>query len=116
MARTMRESNIRQLLDAEATRLLARERDLGPRVAAALANERRRSRELRLTVGSFAAAAMLLVWLGASPLVGLGLGSDLAVPTARAAETPTATAFAASVAQPPATATATTTSTPLPTG
>jgi len=124
MAGMVRETNIRQLLDAEATRLLAGERDIGPRVVSALAGERR-SRERRLTVGSFAAAAVLVVWLGTAPLGGLGLRGDLAVPgptqgvpgTRRAAETPVsaATGIAPGGLVPLATATATTTSTPLPT-
>src|SRR5262245_3744499 len=96
MARTARHSEIARLLDAEATRLLAGERDLGPRIAAALAAERRRSRERRTAIGSFAAAALLVAWLGTAPLGGLGLTDRLTAPrpedTRRAAETPGPTA------------------------
>jgi hypothetical protein len=124
MARTVRDANIGRLLDAEATRLLSGERDLGPRVAAALTAERRRARERRMTVGSVAAAALLVVWLGAAPLGGLGLGQPMSVPhpegTRRAAETPAATAtpFTPGGVAPltlGATMTATTTRTPRPT-
>ncbi|HEV8636234.1 MAG TPA: hypothetical protein VG370_18585 [Chloroflexota bacterium] len=125
MARTVSETDVRRLLDAEATRLLAGERDLGPRVAAAAAAERRRSRERRLTFGSFAAAALLVAWLGAAPPGQIGAGGDLAAPRPTqgvpgtgwpvATPAPVATAPAPVVLSPLATATATTTSTPLPT-
>jgi hypothetical protein len=120
MARTVRHANIGRLLDAEATRLLAGERDLGPRVAAALTAERRRARERRMTFGSLAAATLLVVWLGAAPLGGLGFGEHVSVPTARAAETPAPTATPVAPGGVGsltfgATMTATTTSTPRPT-
>jgi hypothetical protein len=111
---------IRQILDAEANRLIAAEPDLRTRVAAALASERRRSRERRYRLASAAAAALMVAWLGAAPLGGvLRLNGDLAVPTARAAETPqaerapTPTPALASGGL-SGTATATTTSTPAP--
>jgi hypothetical protein len=112
--------SVRQLMEAEATRLTPGGEDLWPRVQAGLAAERRRARQRRLVTTSACAALALFGWLGVAPVGGWLPGAPgTVVPTAQAAEaaqpagaTPVPVVLTGVPAAP--TPTATTTTTPQP--
>jgi hypothetical protein len=118
--------SVRQLMEADATRLAPAPVDLWPRIAGRLAAEQRRARRRRLAATSAIAALMAVAWMGVAPVGGwLPGAANTVVPTAQAAEatpapialTPVPAAVATPIAQPvaaTAVSTATGTSTPLP--
>ena len=105
--------SVRQLMEAEASRLAPGPVDLWPRIQAGLLAERRRARRRRLAATSVVAAMIAVAWMGVAPAGGwLPGAANTVVPTAQAAETTPVPALTTAVPSPAPTPTVT--STPLP--